>query len=40
MPMIDKIEFKKQSDVLELVKNHTNELILLKMNDGIGSFYE
>jgi len=22
------------------VKNHANELILLKMNDGIGSFYE
>ncbi len=40
MPMIDIIEFKKQSDVLELVKNHANELILLKMNDGIGSFYE
>jgi len=40
MPMIDIIEFIKQSDVLELVKNHANELILLKMNDGIGSFYE
>ena len=40
MPMIDIREFKKQSDVLELVKNHGNELKLLKMNDGIGSFYE
>ncbi len=40
MPMIDIHEFKKQSYVLELAKNQANELILLRMNDGIGSFYE
>jgi len=40
MPMIDIREFKKQRDVLERVKNHANKLILLKMNYGIGSFYE
>jgi len=40
MPMIDINELKKQSDVLELMKNHAKELILLRMNDGIGSFYE
>jgi len=34
------MNLEKQSDVLELVRNHANELILLKMNDGIGSFYE
>jgi len=40
MPITDIHEFKKQSDVLEMVKNHANELILLKINDGIGSFFE
>jgi len=40
MPMIDINEFKKQSDVLKLKKNHTQELLLLRMNYGIGSFYE
>ncbi len=38
--MIDIREFEKQMDILEQVINHANEWILLKMNDGIGSFYE
>ena len=38
--MIDINGFKKQSVVLRLIKNHANELILLRMNDGIGRFYE
>jgi len=38
--MIGIDEFKRQSDVLELKKSHARELILLRVNDGIGSFYE
>ena len=30
----------KQSDVRDIAKNHASKLISLKINEGVGSFYE
>jgi len=40
MPIMIKRKFNKQSDFFDLVKNHAKKQISLKINKGIGSFYE
>jgi len=39
MSMIE-IRLNEQSDSLDIVKNHNNRQISLKIYKGIGSFYE
>jgi len=40
MPIMIKIKFNNRSDSLDHVKNHANKQISLKINNGIGIFYE
>ena len=40
MPIKIKRESNEKSDSLDLVKNHAKKQISLKINRGIGSFYE
>jgi hypothetical protein len=40
MPIIIKKESSKKSDSLNLVIDHANKQISLKMSNGVGIFYE
>lgn len=40
MPIMDRKQLRKQSELLDTVKNHANKKMSLKINEGIGRFYE
>jgi len=40
MPIMIEIRLNEQSDSLDIVKNHDKRQISLKIDEGIGSFYE
>jgi len=40
MPIIINIRFNKESDSLNLAKNHADKQILSRLNKGIGIRYE
>jgi hypothetical protein len=40
MPIMNREKFKEKSDLLDITKNHANSKISLRVDNGIGKFYE